>query len=194
MQPNQPPTTPAHGNRGDEHADNHARDGALPRPAGYPHTGTTTSSNTTAIVTHDNPDTGTRAKDEKYCHGIVVAPAPVARVPPKYGEEPKHLDAEEREAEDLARGRQPRSEYRRGHECGVGGQRGGDVDADAARVVKEEDVDGQEPEGHGPDTVARGRLCEGFEDWREPEKGRVDENSALDGAEALVETAVVVAG
>lgn len=42
-------------------------------------------------------------------------------------------------------------------------------------VVEEEDVDGEEEEGHGPDAVAGRGSGEGFQDRGQAEEGEVDE-------------------
>lgn len=100
--------------------------------------------------------------------------AAVLDVAPEHGEQAKHLDAEERQAKHLLGRGQAAGQHGRRHEGGVGGQRGGELCAHAARVVEEEDVDGEQPEGHGPDAIARGGLREGFEDGAEAEESRVD--------------------
>lgn len=63
----------------------------------------------------------------------------------EHGKQPKHLDREECQAEDLARGGQAACKHGGRHESSVGGQRGDGelVDADpGARIVKKEDIDG----------------------------------------------------
>lgn len=84
----------------------------------------------------------------------MVAPTPVPDVPPEYGEEAKDFDAEERQAEDLLRAWKPTGQDGARHEGSIGAQAGGELGADTAGVVEEEDVDGEQPEGHGPDAVA----------------------------------------
>lgn len=101
--------------------------------------------------------------------------AAVLHVAPEHGEQAKHLDAEERQAKHLLGRGQAAGQHCRRHEGRVGGQRRGELGAHAARVVEEEDVDGEEPKGHGPDAVARGGLRQGLEDGAEAEEGGVDE-------------------
>lgn len=102
----------------------------------------------------------------------MAPPRALARVPPEHGEEPEYLDREEREREHLTRAGQPAREHGGRHQRGVGAQAGGDVLARGGlggrrrgrAVVEEEDVDGEEQEGHGPDAVAGGGPGEGFQD------------------------------
>lgn len=179
LQPNQPPTTPTRGQRGNHDGQDHADDAALPRP----------SPALTGAHNHAHAQTG--AQDENHRLKNVVSPAAVADVPSKHGEQPKHLDAEQSQAKDLSGGGQAAGEHRGRHERGIGRQRRGELGADAARVVKEEDVDGEQPEGDGPDAVAAGRLGEGPEDRAEAQERGPDEQRRLDGAESLVRAVLV---
>ncbi|TPX10623.1 uncharacterized protein E0L32_008357, partial [Thyridium curvatum] len=185
LQADEPPAAPAHRQRRHGAPDHHAQqpaaaDGpppARPRPRPYRGPG------------QDHAGAAPRAEHQQHREHDVEAPGAVARVAAEHGRQAKDLDAEQREAEDLARGGQAAREHGRGHERGVGGQRGDGEAAHAApvaRVVEEEDVDGQQPEGHGPDAVRRGRARQRLEDRRQAQQREVDEHGRLDGAEAQV--------
>ena len=157
MQTNQPPAATARGQGRNDDAEDHADDAALPRPPAV-----------LGIAQHD-ADAPSRAEHEHNRLEDVVPPAPVADVSAKHGKEAEYLEAEERQAKDLVGLGQSAGENGRGHEGGVGGQRGRELGAHAARVVKEEDVDGEKPEGYGPDGIAGCGPREGLEDRRQPQ-------------------------
>lgn len=106
----------------------------------------------------EDADGGTGEQDEDGGEGKVGAPRDVAQVAAEDGKETKDFDGEEGEGEDVLGARQAGGEHGRGHERGVGGERGGKLCADAAAVVEEEDMDDHQPAGHGPDRVARRRA------------------------------------
>ena len=102
------------------------------------------------------------------------------------GKQAEDLDAEEGEREDVRGAGQARRQHRAGHEGGVGREGGGELDADAAAVVEEEDVDAHEPAAHGPDGVAGCGLGEGFQDGGEAEEGAVDQDGRFGRGEPLL--------
>lgn len=181
LQPYQPPTTPTHSHSRDHDPDHKSHDAALVRkiPDAFP----------VAAAAQDEAHASAGTEDEEDRESDVAAPGALARVPPEHGEEPEDLDGEEGEGEDLSRCGKAACEHGGGHQRGVrakargnvliGGVEGGSWCWSA--VVEEEDVDGEEEEGDGPDTVAGGRPGEGFEDGREAQEGEVDEKGGFGG-------------
>lgn len=166
LHPNQPPAAPARRNRRNQHAHHHAAEPAPPRP-GARRIG----------LAHHHAHAPAGPEDQQRREDDVLPETAVLHVAPEHGEQTKHLDAEERQAKHLLGRGQAAGQHGRRHEGCVGGQRGGELGAHAARVVEKEDVDGEEPEGHGPDAVLRGGLRQGFEYGTEAEEGGVDQYS-----------------
>lgn len=188
LQPDQPPAAPAHGDGGYDAADQHAQKAARPGPGLI----LASAGPITVGSAQDHAHAAARAEDQQHRQNHVVPPAAVARVAPENGEEAEDLNAEQRQAEHLARRRQAAGQHGGGHQSGVGGQRrhGKFVDTNpGARIIEEENIDGQQPEGHGPDAVGGGREGQGLEDRGQAEQGEVDEDCGLDGVHAQVSPA-----
>jgi hypothetical protein len=167
LQADQPPAAPAHGQPRDQHADDQPHDAAL--------VGEVPETLTVAAAAQDQADAAAGTEHEQGSEGDVAAPRALAGVAAEDREEPEDLDGEEREGEDLAGAGQAAGQDGGGHQGGVGAEAGGDVLVSGVEgrggrggaVVEEEDVDGEEQEGHCPDAVAGRGPGEGLEDWGE---------------------------
>ena len=100
---------------------------------------------------------------------------------PENGKQPKHLDAEQSQAEHMGRRGQARGKHRRCHQRGIRGKGGREFRTHGSAVIEEEDVDAHEPGAQRPDGILAGRFGQRFKDGGKPQERAVNESGRLGG-------------